>query len=215
MTEPSDLARIRREYGRGVLDEGDVSGDPLVQLRAWLDEALAAEEVAEPTAMALATVDERGRPSVRTVLLKRLDHGLVFVTGLSSRKSRQLTTSPYAALLFRWDALERQVEIAGVAERLSGAEADALFGARPRQARIAAWASHQSEAVADRAALEQAFADAAARFDGAEVPRPASWGGWRVVPHEVELWQGRPNRLHDRLRYRHDEDGWRLERLAP
>lgn len=215
MTEPSDLARIRREYGRGALDEGDVAADPLAQLRAWLDEALAAEDVAEPTAMALATVDERGRPSVRTVLLKRLDHGLVFVTHLGSRKSRQLAANPHAALLLRWDVLERQVEATGVAERIPDAEADALFAARPREARIAAWASHQSEAVADRAALERAFAEAAARFDGADVPRPDSWGGWRVVPHEVELWQGRPNRLHDRLRYRRDGGGWTRERLSP
>lgn len=212
--EPSDLTGVRREYGRGALHEADVAADPLVQLRAWLEEAIAAE-VGEPTGMALATVDDRGRPSVRTVLLKRLDHGLVFGTHLASRKSRQLASDPRAAALLRWDALERQVEIDGVAEPISPAEADELFAARPYQSRLAAWSSEQSAPLASREALDRAFADATARFEGFDVPRPPGWGGWRVVPQEVELWQGRPSRLHDRLRYRRTDDGWTLHRLAP
>lgn len=214
MSDPFDLTGVRREYGRGALDERDVAADPLAQLRAWLDAAIAAD-VAEPTAMALATVDSGGRPSVRTVLLKRLDHGLVFGTHLTSRKSRQLVDNPRAALLLRWDALERQAEIDGTAEQITPREADELFAARPYQSRLAAWTSDQSARLADRNALEEAFAATAARFDGGDVPRPPGWGGWRVVPEEVELWQGRASRLHDRLRYRRGDDGWQLERLAP
>lgn len=214
MSEPSDLTGVRREYERGTLTEADVAADPLVQLREWLDAAIDAGDL-EPTAMALATADERGQPSLRTVLLKRLDHGLVFGTHLSSRKSRQLAANPRAALLLRWDALERQVEIEGVAEPISAAEADELFAARPHQSRLAAWSSEQSAPLASRATLDRAFAETTSRFEGSEVPRPADWGGWRVVPEELELWQGRPSRLHDRLRYRREDGRWQLERLSP
>lgn len=213
--EPLDLTRRRREYGRGVLNEAEVATDPMVQVRSWLDEAVTAEG-GEPTAMSLATVDHDGRPSARTVLLKRVDHGLVFVTNLGSRKSRHLAANPHAALLLQWDELERQIEVEGAAERLDDADADALFAARPRQARLTAWASAQSQPVADRHELEQALAEVTARFEGHDVPRPPQWGGWRIVPAQIELWQGRAGRLHDRLRYRRDAGGtWRVERLAP
>lgn len=209
-----DLARRRRDYGRAALHESDVAADPLTQLRRWLDEAIAVEP-GEPTAMTLATVDDHGRPSARTVLLKRLDSGLVFVTNLASRKSRELDGNPYAAALLRWDELERQVEVNGRTARLADAEADALFAARPRAAQLAAWASAQSQPVTDRAELDRAVTSAQGRFEGREVPRPPHWGGWRIEPTRVELWQGRPGRLHDRLCYRPHGHGWALERLAP
>ena len=208
------LAGMRRDYEARGLSEADVLADPLAQFRRWFDEA---REVglAEPNAMALATVDAAGQPAARTVLLKGLDRrGLTFFTNLESRKARELAANPKAALLFWWQAQARQVRFEGVIEPVEDAEADAYFASRPRGSQIGAWASAQSSVIAGRAALEAAEREIAARFPAA-VPRPPFWGGYRLVPGCVEFWQGRLNRLHDRLRYTRRADGWTIERLAP
>jgi pyridoxamine 5'-phosphate oxidase len=208
------LAGIRRDYEVLGLSEADVLADPLAQFRRWFDEARAVG-LPEPNAMALATVDAAGQPAARTVLLKGLDRrGLTFFTNLESRKARSLAANPKAALLFWWQAQARQVRFEGVIEAVEDAEADAYFASRPRGSQIGAWASAQSSVIAGRAALEAAEREIAARFPGA-VPRPPFWGGYRLVPGCVEFWQGRLNRLHDRLRYTRRADGWTIERLAP
>jgi pyridoxamine 5'-phosphate oxidase len=208
------LAGIRRDYEVLGLSEADVLADPLAQFRRWFDEARAVG-LPEPNAMALATVDAAGQPAARTVLLKGLDRrGLTFFTNLESRKARELAANPKAALLFWWQAQARQVRFEGVIEAVEDAEADAYFASRPRGSQIGAWASAQSSVIAGRAALEAAEREIAARFPG-EVPRPPFWGGYRLVPGCVEFWQGRLNRLHDRLHYSRRADGWTIERLAP
>ena len=207
----------RREYRMDRLDERDVAADPLVQLTAWLSEA--ATQVDEPNAMVLATAGARGEPTARVVLLKGLDRrGLVFYTNLQGAKAADLRANPRAALTFHWQPLQRQVRVNGDVTPVGGDQADTYFASRPRESQLGAWASPQSEVVADRGALERRLAEVEARFEGGDVPRPPGWGGFRVVPGEVEFWQGRPGRLHDRLRYRRDSgepDAWVLERLAP
>ena len=212
---PDDrLAALRRSYLLGGLDEHDVDPDPVAQLRRWLDDAERAG-VVEPNAMVLATVDADGDPAARTVLLKGLDaRGLTFFTQRRSAKGRQLGAHPSAAAVFVWHDLDRQVTVRGPVAEVAPGEAAAYFRARPRGHQLAAWASEQSSPVADRAALEGGYARAAARFPG-DVPVPDHWTGYRLVPRSVELWQGRPDRLHDRLRYRLDGDRWTLERLQP
>lgn len=206
---------VRSSYRLGGLDEADLAAEPTQQFRAWLDEAIAGD-YAEPTAMTLATATPDGSPSARTVLLKDVDHrGFVFFTNTDSRKAADLAANPRAALLFRWPEAERQVSVTGVAERVSDADADAYFATRPRGSQLGAWASPQSGVIRDRAALEARFEKADAEYAHAPVPRPPYWGGYRVRPETVEFWQGRPNRLHDRLRYVRTDDGWRVERLAP
>lgn len=197
------------------LEPVDVHPDPAVQVQAWLDAALAAD-VVEPTAMSLATADAEGRPSVRAVLLKGLDaRGAVFYTNYGSAKARDLEANPHAALALVWPALFRQVRITGTVTRTSAEESDAYFASRAPGSRLGAIASPQSEVIADRAVLERRIAEAAAHHpDG--LPRPSHWGGYRVALDRVELWQGRPDRLHDRLRYsRASSGGWRIDRLAP
>ena len=187
----------------------------MVQLRRWLSQAVAAG-LDEPNAMVVATADASGAPSARTVLLKGLDdRGLTFYTNLDSRKGRELAANPRAAVAFPWHALQRQVLVRGPVERLPAAAADAYFASRPRGSRLGAWASPQSTVLADRAQLDAAVTAVTERFAGADVPRPPHWGGFLVVPSEVEFWQGRPNRLHDRLRYRRADRRWIVERLAP
>ena len=208
------LAGMRRDYETRGLSEEDLVADPLEQFRRWFEEA---REVGlmEPNAMALATVDASGQPAARTVLLKGLDaRGLVFFTNLESRKAREIAGNPKAALLFWWQPQARQVRFEGEIERVGDAEADDYFASRPRGSQLGAWASAQSRVVAGRAALEAAEREVAARFP-TEVPRPPFWGGYRLVPHGAEFWQGRLNRLHDRLRYTRRADGWTIERLAP
>ncbi len=212
---PVDIGALRREYRARALSPADVAPDPLAQFRAWFAEAHTAG-VLEPNAMVLATAGDDGAPSARTVLLKAVDEdGFVFFTRYTSRKGRELAVNPRAALLFPWLALERQVSVRGSAERVAPATSDAYFATRPRGAQLAAWASPQSEPLADRAWVEARVADAAERFAGAAVPRPDEWGGVRVRPVEVEFWQGRADRLHDRVRYRRADGGWVVERLAP
>ncbi|MEX2659309.1 MAG: pyridoxamine 5'-phosphate oxidase [Acidimicrobiales bacterium] len=218
----ADLAALREDYRRGRLDEGAVDPDPIVQLRVWLGEAINAL-VPEPTAMVLATAGADGRPTTRTVLCKGIEErGLRFFTNRSSRKGGHLAANPACAVTFLWKELERQVGITGRASTLGDAESDAYFASRPRGSQVGAWASAQSEVVADgRGALEEAFAEVEARWpEGEVIPRPPWWGGYLVEVDELELWQGRPNRLHDRLRYRRvasagDVSDWVVERLSP
>ena len=209
-----DIAGLRQEYMREQLEENDVAADPVTQFRAWFDEAVRAE-LPMVNAMTLATVSARGQPSARVVLLKGVDErGFVFYTDYDSRKGRELAANRNAALLFYWIELEREVRVEGVVERTSVAESDAYFASRPVGSRLAALSSRQSGVIADRQTLERAYADMERRH-GETPPRPEAWGGYRVTPHAVEFWQGRPNRLHDRLVYRKSGETWEIVRLAP
>jgi len=220
VTEPdAELLRTRRaQYETAGLDVADVAADPVEQFTRWHREAFQAG-VAEPNAMVVATVDADGVPSARAVLVRAADaRGFAFFTNYDSPKSVDLDSNPNVAGLFLWADVHRQVRIRGRAERLSAADSDAYFTTRPRGSRIGAWASPQSRVIADRLQLDALVARYDEVFaDVDEVPRPAFWGGWRIVPAEFEFWQGRPDRLHDRLRYRPaaGADGWAVERLAP
>jgi pyridoxamine 5'-phosphate oxidase len=214
-----DLGGIRSDYDWGRLEEADLPPSPLGAVAAWVDEAVV-RDLPEPGAMVVSTATPQGVPSSRTVLLRAISGGgLVFYSNRRSRKGRELAANPRCAALLRWDAIHRQVSVTGTAEHTSDEESDAYFATRPRASRIGAWASAQSEVLADRAELEAKVAEAEARFPGEDVPRPPHWGGYRIVPDAVELWQGRPSRLHDRLRYRRVAGGdtglWVVERLAP
>lgn len=208
------LADIRREYLGEPLSETESDPDPFRQFSLWFEQVRDIE--ADPTAMALATATRDGRPSVRTVLLKAVDaNGFVFYTNFNSRKAREIAESGRASLLFYWRSVERQVRIDGTVQTVSGAEADAYFATRPLESRWSVYASRQSEPIESRDALESRF-EVARQIYGETVPRPEWWGGYRVIPDEIEFWQGRTNRLHDRLQYKKRADGaWERARLAP
>lgn len=220
MTEPADRQasiRDRRvQYETAGLDVADVLDDPIEQWHRWHTDALDAG-VAEPNAMTVSTVDDRGMPDARIVLARQVDRsGLVFYTNYESAKSRQLEARPVATAVFGWLDLHRQVRIRCSVERVADTESDAYFASRPRESQIGAWASPQSTVIGDRAELDRLVEVQQAAFRGVEpVPRPAHWGGWRLVPDEFEFWQGRSSRLHDRLQYRLADDGWSVRRLAP
>jgi pyridoxamine 5'-phosphate oxidase len=209
------IADLRRDYTRNGLRESDVDANPFQQFRHWFDQAATAQ-VHEPTAMTLATVGPDGQPSARIVLLKGFDEsGFRFFTSYEGRKARELAVNPRAALLFYWPELERQVRVEGTVTRVSEAESDAYFRSRPHGSRLGAVASHQSEVIPGRAVLERRMEELTRQYEEEDVPRPALWGGYRLRPAVLEFWQGRPNRLHDRLRYRLTESGWVIERLSP
>ena len=215
--EPPSPASMRRDYTeRAALLENDLAGSWTSQFAAWFADA-AAYGLPEPNAMIVATADAAGRPSARTVLLKEYDErGLTFFTNYESRKGSELAANPYASLVFPWFAMQRQVIVAGAVERVSRAETEEYFASRPRGSQLGAWASPQSRVLADRAAVEAGLAAAVERFGDGPVPAPPHWGGLRVRPETVEFWQGRSNRLHDRLRFRRTaNESWILERLAP
>lgn len=233
-----NLSDFREDYQRDALDRAALNANPLTQFETWFREATGEKSQSRwrkigialyklwsaicnhrPTdinAMTLATVDSVGRPSTRTVLLKSVDErGFIFFTNYDSRKGRELADNPNAALTFFWPDLERQVCVAGTVAKLSATESEKYFKSRPRGSQLGAWASAQSDIVTDRATLEAQLAQAEARFLGRDVPVPEQWGGYRIAPHTVELWQGRRNRLHDRLCYTRVEGTWRVDRLSP
>ena len=213
-----NLKDLRREYSQGTLDTGDLDPSPLRQFSLWFDQAQEAGFSPDASAMVIATVGHNGQPSQRMVLLKELDEqGFVFYTNLESRKAKEMRHNQQVCLLFPWHPIERQVIVYGEVERLSKEAAQQYFQSRPRGSQVAAWASQQSRKVASREALENTFAEVEARHPGEEpLPLPEFWGGYRVVPHQIEFWQGRRSRLHDRLVYsRQGANKWVIERLQP
>jgi len=212
----TSLADLRKNYSLGSLDAADVDADPIRQFQTWFAQALDAQ-LPEPNAMTVATVDADGRPAARILLIKGVDErGFVFFTNYDSRKGRELGANPHAALLFHWVELERQVRIEGRVEKTSDAESDAYYQSRPLGSRIGAWASEQSAVIDSRAQLEAREREISAQYGDAP-PRPPHWGGFRLVPDAIEFWQGRPSRLHDRIRYTREnaQAPWRIDRLAP
>jgi pyridoxamine 5'-phosphate oxidase len=212
----TSLAELRKNYSLGSLDVADIDRNPFRQFDAWFAQAVAAK-LPEPNTMTLATVDSRGRPSARIVLVKGVDErGFVFFTNYESRKGRELADNPHASLLFYWIELERQVRIEGNVVKASPAESDQYFESRPLGSRIGAWASEQSQVIESRAVLEAREREISAKY-GEHPPRPPHWGGYRLIPDAIEFWQGRPSRLHDRLLYTRAVEGgdWQLARLSP
>lgn len=209
------LADLRKDYSLAGLSEKDLARDPFRQFEKWFQEAEAAK-ITEPNAMTLSTSTRDGRPSARTVLLKNIDgRGFVFFSNYESRKGRELHENPHATLVFPWLALERQVIAEGTIAKVPREVSEAYFHSRPRPSQLAAWVSQQSSIISGRSVLEDSMKMLEAKYAGQEVPLPPHWGGWRLSPETVEFWQGRRSRLHDRLRYRREKDGWLIERLAP
>ncbi|MFO0798852.1 MAG: pyridoxamine 5'-phosphate oxidase [Gemmataceae bacterium] len=211
----ASLADLRQEYSAGGLSEDDAGRDPFALFRRWLDQAIAAG-LTDPNAFTLATTTTDGWPSARAVLLKGLDErGFTFFTNYNSRKGRELEANPRAALVFLWQAVERQVRVEGTVEMVTAAESDEYYAVRPLGSRLGAWASPQSAVIAGREVLERQHAELTACYPDGIVPRPPHWGGYRVLPRVIEFWQGRPSRLHDRIRFTRDGDDWIRDRLAP
>ena len=209
-----DLSDQRVNYEVDGLDVADLDVDPFVAFRTWFDEAAAAGE-GEPYAMVLSTVDASGRPRGRNVLLRAVDHGWVFYTNYDSAKANALEASGFAGLTFSWLSQHRQVHIEGSVERVTDTESDEYFAKRPRDSQLGAWASEQSSPISGRHELQERLAEITERFEGTDVERPPFWGGYRVVPEEIEFWQGQPSRLHDRVRYQRVSGDWERERLSP
>ncbi len=211
-----NLSDMRRNYAEQTLDLGDLNPSPFAQFDQWMRAAIDSQLI-EPNAMALATADRTGQPTLRTVLLKGFDErGFVFYTNYESAKARQIAHNPQVALLFQWLGLERQVTVTGRAEKLSAAESLGYFLSRPRESQIGAWASRQSAVITTRSVLEAKFAEMKAKFAHGQVPLPGFWGGYRITPLTFEFWQGRPNRLHDRFSYIQKSEGvWEINRLMP
>lgn len=211
----STISDLRKDYTLAGLDKADVSPNPIEQFRVWFEAALAAG-VPEPNAMHVSTVTADGRPNGRIVLIKDVSEtGFVFYTNYESRKGNELMEHPFAALTFFYPELERQIRIEGRVEKVSADESDAYFNSRPRGSQIGAWVSNQSRIIEDRDMLEDRQRELEMQFNGGPIPRPAHWGGFRVVPDALEFWQGRPSRLHDRIRYRREKGNWLIERLSP
>ncbi|MGB5620904.1 MAG: pyridoxamine 5'-phosphate oxidase [Gammaproteobacteria bacterium] len=210
-----DISELRREYDRGALRREDLADDPIEQFRVWFEQAQSAD-LPEPNAMSLATSGADGQPSVRTVLMKYFDdHGFVFFTNLESAKARQLAENPKAALLFYWQPLERQIIVRGDVETVSRSDSLAYFIKRPHGSQLGAWVSDQSRVISSRKILEMKLQEMKRKFAEGKVPLPSFWGGYRVQPTEMEFWQGRPSRLHDRFLYARRGGAWMIERLAP
>jgi pyridoxamine 5'-phosphate oxidase len=213
--DPEELAALRREYGDAGLDHPDLTPDPVAMFRRWMHDTITAG-LHEPNAMVVSTVSSDGRPSSRMVLLKGVDdRGFVFYSNYDSRKGLELAVNPHAALLFPWHDLQRQVRVEGSVEQLSAHESAAYFSSRPRASQLGAWASPQSTEVHSRDELDRRYTEIEQRFAGTDVPLPPHWGGYLVRPDVVEFWQGRKGRMHDRLVYRRDGEGWGTVRLAP
>lgn len=216
-THRLSLADLREEYQLGGLSEAHCETNPIVLFERWIKQAQAAD-LKEPNAMTVATATSDGRPSARILLLKEVsDFGFVFYTSYTSRKAKEIETNPFAALTFYWAELERQVRVEGLVRRVSREQSEAYFRTRPKGSRLGAWASHQSEVLNGREPLEERLQELEKKYSGTdELPVPEFWGGYRVAPDVIEFWQGRPNRLHDRLRYRRNgESTWIIERLSP
>ncbi|WP_428660937.1 pyridoxamine 5'-phosphate oxidase [Runella sp.] len=209
------LANLRKDYTLNGLSKQDVLENPFKQFEKWFEEAQSAE-VIEPNGMVVSTLGEDGYPHGRVVLLKEVDSaGFLFYTNYNSHKGADLNIHPVASLTFWWAELERQVRIIGTVEKVTEAESDAYFSIRPRGSQLGAWVSEQSQIIENRAFLSEKLAQIEQKFAEKPVPRPPHWGGYRVIPKEIEFWQGRPSRLHDRIRYRMENDNWKIERLSP
>jgi pyridoxamine 5'-phosphate oxidase len=211
-----NIAELRQDYTLQGLSETEIDSNPFAQFKKWFDEALSAD-ILEPNAMTVATTTPEGKPSARMVLLKDYDaRGFVFYTNYNSHKAQELAENPQAALVFWWAELQRQIRISGRVEKISDSESDKYFYSRPFSSRLGAWASNQSEVIENREVLEQNLEELKQKYQDREIPRPPHWGGIRVIPAEIEFWQGRSSRLHDRLVYTRDyDDGWKIERLSP
>ena len=215
MINNTDISIIRRNYSLEILDESNVEANPFKQFSKWMEEALKSDLI-DPTAMALATSDKKGIPSIRVVLLKGFDeHGFAFFTNYESHKGNDLINNPNASILFFWKELERQIRISGTIEKTSSKESEEYFHSRPIESQLGAWASRQSSIIADRKYLENEFHNLSIMYQDKQIPLPPFWGGFRLIPNNFEFWQGRENRLHDRISYRINNKNWEIVRLSP